>query len=345
MAEKPTDDGGAPRSEVAAPEPAPTAEPESELSVEPGPYAPGEPVLVVEQRLRTGSLPKSVEVSPDGAHVWVANFGWKDRSNVWRWRTHDLERDGEIVFPGNAVESLFSAGGSTVFVSSFSGGRIYEADADSLRVRRRFRVDANPKVMALSADERLLYVSNWSSHTVSVVDLDAGKTLDHLRVGGHPRGMVVADDGTVFVSAMYRHRIHVLTLADDDGEPALEQVRVMPVCQFPRHSLWAPNQAALIVSCSGEDRLVWYDPTTGDERDTAAVGDNPRTIAASRDGRYIAVANFDGGSVSLVDTHQRTVHTTMVPKADHIVGVAVDWPRVYATNWLGNELLVLEPGP
>lgn len=328
-----------------SPEPVsgPRANPQKDAYVRSG------PLLEIVARMRTGSLPKSVEVSPSGEHIVVANFGWKNRKNLWRWRTDDYQREGQLVFRGNAVESLFSADGSSLFVSSFSGSRVVRADAATLKVTTSYVVDDNPKVMALSPDERFLYVANWSSDSVSVVDLDKGKAVGHRFLGHHPRGMVVGDDGTVFVSAMYRHQIHVLRHLEH-GPKAFEELRVLDVCRFPRHTVWSPDKAALIVSCSGEDRLAWYDPETGAELDTAPVGDNPRSTATSVDGRYIAVADFDGGSVSLVDTARRQVHAHPIERAKHVVGIAVkpsgaDEPlEVYATNWSGNELLVLRAG-
>ncbi|WP_157595575.1 YncE family protein [Plesiocystis pacifica] len=314
-------------------------------------YRVAPPMLELSARISTGSLPKSVEVSPDGAHVVVANFGYQGHDNLWRWTTAGLERAGRMGFDGNAVETLFSADGSRMFVSSFSGAKVIEADAKTMRARHTYSVGINPKVMALSPDERLLWVANWSAHSVTAVDRRRRKAVDHFRVGHHPRGMVVDEQGRVYVNAMYSHQIHVLEFVPKkSGYDEIEELRVMPVCEYPRHVIWSPGRDALIVSCSGEDRVATYDPETGEELDSAAVGDNPRTISASLDGRFIAVANFTGGTVSVIDTVARVVHEHAVPGVEQIVGVAVeprscDEPlRVYATNWQGNELLVFD-GP
>ena len=308
----------------------------------------GGPQLALAARVKTGNLPKSVQLSPDGEHVYVCNFGWKGHDNVWRYDAHTLARDGEVHFEGNAVETLFTRDSKTLFVSSFSGARVYEVDADSLVVRRRFRVGANPKVMALSPDEKLLYVANWSINSISVVDLERGHTIQQLRTGAHPRGMSVREDGTLFVNAMYAHNIHVFGPTESGAKR--KQLRLFESCEYPRHSLLVPDHSLLFISCSGTNSLDWYDPDTGLRQGQASVGENPRSLAMSSSGRFFAVANFDAGSVSLVDTHLGTFDTFEAPEADKVVGVAIapgpGLTRVYLTSWRSHELLVFEPeGP
>ena len=307
---------------------------------------PGGVELELVARVATGILPKSVEVSPDGQSVFVCNFGLKHRDNVWRYDTASSTHDGTLEFRGTAVEIAFTGDGQTLFVSDFGGARVFEVDAESLEIRDEFRVDHNPKVMALSPDEHLLYVSNWSSNTVSVVDLERGKSIQRLKTGAHPRGLAVHADGSLFAAAMYADRIHVFGPSSSEDE-AVRELRTFEACEFPRAAVFVPDQSLLFVTCSGTNELAWYEPDTGRKLGAAPVGENPRSLAMSRDGRFFAVANFDGGSVSLVDTHGGTYGTFDAPKAERIVGIAVqsgpELERVYATSWQTNELLVYEP--
>ena len=78
----------------------------------------------------------------------------------------------------------------------------------------------------------------------------------------------------------------------------------------------------------------------------ASVGENPRTIDMTRDGRYVVTADYDSSTVTVVDTVERYRLINDVSGADQIVGVAVhpNSPlRIYATSWGNQTLYVLEP--
>lgn len=324
----------------AEPEPTPTEpEPHAEPPVPPEP-SPGGPALEITRRVRTGVQPKSVAVSPDGSRLYVCNFGLSGRRNVYVYDAHTLERVGRIDFPGNAAEATVSADGSTVYVSNFARGVIEVVDAASLRVRHEVKVGHNPKLMVVDEARGLLYVSNWSSRTVSAVDL-ASRAVDHtLRTGRRPRGMALRGDGTLLVGAMWDHRVQAY--APGSTAPDLE----FDACENPRHLVLSPDRARLFVSCSGDDLLRWFDPRTGEVLGQVPTGDNPRTLDLSRDGRWVAIADFSGSTVTLVDLRTMQHRTHVLPRTKQIVGLAVlpdDALRVVATSWLTNELLELRP--
>jgi hypothetical protein len=102
----------------------------------------------------------------------------------------------------------------------------------------------------------------------------------------------------------------------------------------------------LYVTCSGISLVVAYDLASGARLFAARTGANPRSLAATRDGRFLATADFDGTSVTLVDLVARVSRRAAVDDAQQIVGVAVSPSnrlRIYATSWRSRELLMLEP--
>ncbi|MCX4240792.1 YncE family protein [Paraliomyxa miuraensis] len=342
-----------PTVEPTAAEPSP--EPEPPLVHEPPPVepppepppperpliaSPGGPALEITRRVRTGVQPKSVTISPDGSRLYVCNFGHAGRRNVYVYDAASLERVGHIDFRGNAAEATVSADGSTVYVSNFARGVIEVVDASSLKVRHEVKVGNNPKFMVVDEARELLYVSNWSARTVSAVDLPARRVDHTLRTGRRPRGMALMSDGTLLVGAMWDHRVQVY--APGQVRPALE----FEACENPRHLVLSPDQARLYVSCSGDDALRWFDPRTGEVLGEAPTGDNPRTIDISGDGRWVAIADFSGSTVTLVDLRNMLHRTHEMPRTHQIVGLGVvpgDELRVLATSWLTNELLELRP--
>jgi hypothetical protein len=70
--------------------------------------AQGESWKVVDEA-RAGSMPWSVTVSPDGATLWIAMVGLKNRDNVWRFDAASLEAGETSRYRGHAVEAALTA--------------------------------------------------------------------------------------------------------------------------------------------------------------------------------------------------------------------------------------------
>ncbi|MEZ4339054.1 MAG: YncE family protein [Sandaracinaceae bacterium] len=304
----------------------------------------GGPRLRVVTHVRTGIQPKSVEVTPDGRHVWVANFGRPDRENVFVYDAETLEHVGTVEFEGNAVEIAFRRDSRTAYVSNFREHAIHEIDTETYAVRRTVEVGGHPKVIHLSPSERRIYVANWASEQVTELDAETFTITRRMRTGEHPRGMAITGDGQrIYVAAMYSHLIQVF-----DRGATTERTRFHP-CDYPRHLLLAPDESRLYASCSCCRQVRWFDPRTYQMQGIAQTGENPRSIALSSDGRWLAAADFDDSTITLIDTQENTHRVFPVPGANQIVGVAIrpgeGPPRIYATSWMTGELYVIEPVP
>ena len=305
--------------------------------------------LEVRARIKTGVLPKSVHVSPDGRQLWVCNFGYSGRRNVYVYDTATLARIGVVEFEGNAVEVGFAHAGGHAYVSNFARGTLEIVDTRSFEVVDEVRrVGQYPKVVAVAPDDARVYVANWGTGDVAVVDPAAGRVVAKLDVGRRPRGMAVDADGTVYVNAMWDHRVQVFDPRAPDTPEATRPASprsTIDTCQFPRHAVLDGSgpEPALFVTCSGDDRLRWHG-LDGRVLGEVEVGDNPRSFGLSDDGQWSAVANFDASSVTLVDLAGGRLHTTEIPDTDRIVGLAVAHGpalRVFATSWGDNQLIEL----
>jgi DNA-binding beta-propeller fold protein YncE len=301
----------------------------------------GGPRLRIVRRVRTGIQPKSVEVSPDGRRVWVANFGRPDSENVVVYDAETLEHVGTVEFEGNAVEVAFSPDGRFAYVSNFRQHAIHEVDAQTLRVLRTLVVGGHPKVITVAPGGRRLYVANWATEQVTEIDASSFTIRRRLHTGEHPRGMAIGQDGQrVYVAAMYSHLLHVF-----DRGASHERTSFRP-CDFPRHLELSPDETRLYVSCSCCRQVRWFDPRTYRMLGMAQTGENPRTIDLSADGRWLAVADFDDTTVTLIDTVELHHRVHEIEDANQIVGVAIrsgEHPRIFATSWLTGEMIVLDP--
>lgn len=308
----------------------------------------GGPVLEVSSHVRTGVQPKSVDVSPDGSRVVVCNFGFADRDNVYVYDAITLERVGMAVFPGNAVETVFTRDSHTLFVSNFRRHVVEVLDFEScltatadapcaLTPEREIATARHPKFMALSPDEQTLYVASWGDRVVSVVDVATATEVRRLRTERHPRGLVVRPDGTLLAAAFDGDVIHVFPPG-----ASVESER-WETCHLPRHLLLSPDSSTLYVTCS-MGSLGFYDSRAGRRFGIGWLARNPRTIDMSTDGRWVASANFGSSDVSVVDTREHLHRTHEVEGADQIVGVALhpgEALRIYATSWNNAGLFML----
>ncbi len=305
--------------------------------VEPFQTRHGGPRMSIVARVRTGVLPKSVSVSPDGATVAVCNFGRPDVEGVYLYDAATMERTAVVPFPGNAVESLWSPDGATLYVSNFRRDVVEVIDVASRTVRAEVATALHPKWMALSPDGATLYVANYGDRSVSVIDVATLAEVRRLPTLRHPRGMAVREDGTLLAAAFHGDVLHVFP------EGASEESARWETCQLPRHLVLSPDGATLYLTCS-MGAIAFLDARTGRRFGTAPTGRNPRSIATNGDGRWLGVANFTSNEVTLIDTVQRRHRTYEVPGASGIVGLAMDpgpSPRIYATSWDTAELIVL----
>jgi YVTN family beta-propeller protein len=292
--------------------------------------------LTVTARVKTGIQPKTVTMSPDASQLWVCNFGYSGRDNVYVYDAATLARVGIVEFEGNAVETAFTHDGARAYVSNFSRGMLEVIDPGSYEVLDEVKVGRYPKVITVSHDDARVYVANWGSANVAVVDAHSNTVIERHLTGTRPRGMALRDDGTLFVDAMWDHVVHIYPLGRSGW--------TIPTCRFPRHAVLAPQNDVLFVTCSGDDRLRWHDSDDGRMLGETYVGDNPRAFALSEDGRWSAVANFDASAVTVLDLVVGRRYTTTIPGTKRISGLALgkDGPlRVYVTSWGNNQLLEL----
>lgn len=317
----------------------------SALAQRPRPFCTqaGGPRVEVAARAATGAQPKSVSVSPDGARVVVCNFGRPDHDNVYLYDAETLARTGAVHFAGNAVESAFSPDGRTLYVSNFQRHLVEVIDLETLEVRAEVPVGSHPKTLVVAPDGATLYVANYFGRSISVVDVRALREVRRLTTGARPRGLGVLPDGTLLGAAFHGDVVHVFP---PGGEVESSRWRV---CRYPRDIVPMPEGPGFYMTCSLGHIGFFRPEDAGAPFGLGLTGRNPRSVGLTRDGRYLGVANFTSGDVSLIDTVARTHRRIPVPGARRVVGLAMHPAssplRMYATSWDTNELILLRGSP
>jgi YVTN family beta-propeller protein len=289
------------------------------------------PKLEVQEVEATGLQPKGAFLSHDGKRLYVTNFGELSKKKcVSVYDADSLALVDEIDLPGEAVEAAVSPDDKTLYVSSFWGHSLMFVDLATKTVTHDVKTGAHPKVVAASPDGKRVYVANWSGDSVAEIDTATAELVKTHPTGKSPRGLTVAKDGTVYSASFYADTIEVYEGAERETH------RKIPVCKCPRHLALSPDDKTLYISCLYASQIHALDLATGKVTHKAQVGASPKSVAVSRDGRYVWSAEYGGTrSVSVVDTTDWTARTFVVPGMDRGSGIAVGegGEHAFVTGW------------
>jgi hypothetical protein len=182
---------------------------------------------------------------------------------------------------------------------------------------------ATPKIIARTADSKHLLVSNWHSHTVSVLAIDTAaypyaRTVRTIPVSAIPRGIVVDDQRKKsYVAIMGGKTITVI-----NNETWAKESDI-PVASNPRHIVLT-NNGRLLVSYNKLGRIACIDPVARKTLFTATTHAQPRTIALSKNNRFLFVTCYSSDKVEVfrINNNSFTRLASLTCKG-HPVGVDI----------------------
>lgn len=233
----------------------------------------------------TGSAPKQVAFTPDRRELWVTLLGGPG-VEVFRPRTGKRLATIDLGDHG-AVEVIFTADGSTAYVSQMESASVYEIDTATHEITRQLPTTGSwTKVIALSPDESTLYASNWSSNDVSEIDLATGDVVRRLPTVPTPRGLFVTPDGdTLYVAGFDGGQLQRIDLRDGSSEVLETTGGAM------RHLVGDPDRGRLYADDMGADAIFVHTLGRGRVRRLTATDEKPNTIDLGADGRVLYVSN------------------------------------------------------
>ncbi len=297
--------------------------------------------------------PVDVALSPDGRRLAVLN-----RSNVLLidvetgevTDTRELPEKGGGSFKG----ILFAPGGGRVYASSLRGtigvfgvqpdGKLQPAAPIRLQRPDRKEGDAArdrsgagnalPAGLALSADGTTLWAALNLRNALGQIELASGRLVREIPVGNAPYDVVLVGR-KAYVSNWAGRR-------PADGVPTGPSGAATPVRVDPKRN----------IACEGSVSVV--DAGEGKTVREVLVGMHASGLAASPDGRYVAVANANSDTVSVLDTQTDEVVETIGTRpakellfgsAPNALAFAPDGRRLYVSNGTNNAIAVIDFAP
>jgi YVTN family beta-propeller protein len=261
-----------------------------------------------------------------------------NHDNVSVFDAETLRLEYRIDVPGIVVESAISPDGNTLYVSNFRRDSVQFIDVASHAVTREVHAGRHPKIVVLSRDGLRLFAANWASEDVTEIDTRTGTVTRTLRAQENPRGMAITRGGRLYIANSTSDSIDVYEGADMSTHTRLDNV-----CRVPRHITLSPDDSRLYVSCLGGGFLAVMDTSTHRVVRRVFVASGPKANDVSPDGRYIATADYNASSVSVIDTTDWRVRTIEVPTMDRASGIvfARDGFRIFVTGWFDNHLFAV----
>lgn len=149
--------------------------------------------------------------------------------------------------------------------------------------------------VAVSQDDALLFVADADHDAVVVIDTATRAVVRQVKVPRQPERVLVAPDGTVFVTSRGARAVSRLS-PGGEGVEATTTVGAEPV-----GLTLSGDGKRLLVANSLSGSVSVLDATTLAPQRELAVGGRPWALAASADDRKLFVTDFTGGALRVLD--------------------------------------------
>ena len=257
----------------------------------------------VAARIRVGSRPRGIRVSPDGRLAYVALSD--DAPN--QESDHDAVavveiRTGRVLrrLPAGTDPEQFvvSPDGRTLFTANEDAGTTSITDLASGRVRATLVVGVEPEGVAVSPDGRWVYVTAETSNTVSVIDTRKDRVAASFMVDVRPRAAAFSPDGRrAYVTNEISGTVSVIDVATH------QPISTIPLEEGakPVGVAVSPDGARVYVATGHAGTVAVIDARTERVVASVPVGRRPWGVETSPDGRWIYTANGPSDDITVVD--------------------------------------------
>jgi len=285
----------------------------------------------------SGEYIKGIAVSPDKKKVFVPDASYLGYS-LWIFSAEDYSLTGPIHTGEYSVAVEVTPDGAYAYVLNNYENTVSIVSTETNEVVSTVEVGMGPQNIAFSPNGLYAYVTNKNGMTVSVIDTDIALSLPLASVvktiaitADMPKGIAVTPDGNrAFVATAggegSGNKVAVLDLVrtkeidtDDDDTNGTTPISLYESFEgAPRAVTITPDGTyAYITNLYTNvdevlnDTVSVIDTVTYEVVDEIIVGDGPKGIAITSNGKYALVANAWGHTVSIIDLDTNEVISTI----------------------------------
>ena len=319
-----------------------------------------------------GSMPLAIALSPDNRSIVVLLNGWREQGiQVLDRGTGKVVQD--LLQPAAFLGLVFSPDGKSLYASGGNEDVVYRYDwsdgrasiADTIVVASKARDKPGtsyPAGIGVSPDGKTLYVAENLADSLAVIDVASKKVTQRFATERYPYGVVVAKDGTVYISAWGGSTVSVFASIDGGR---LKSAGSIPAGRHPSAMTISADGSRLFVASGSTDRVAAVDTRTRRVIATLAdppptgphEGSTPNALALSNDQRRLFIAEADNNAVAVFDLSRMTAGVTggaedgvdklsgRIPMGWYPSAIAVAGDSLFVANGKGNGTSANPKGP
>ncbi len=238
----------------------------------------------------------------------------------------NLRQDRVLSVGSNPSGVAINPKKNEVYVVNTNSGTVSVIDAEHNRIVATILVGSKPYFISIDTTGTRAYVANSGSNTVSVLDLDKHRLIRTILAGKGPGLAKISPDGDTLVIT---NRIGGSAYIID--AKTFHTRAVFADCPQATDAVILPDSSKAFVACSGGHQVMAIglaQPKSSIEQDRSDrllayldVGKTPIHLALKPDGGEIFVCNFDGDSISEIDTSTNEVGGAYLVGAHPAYGV------------------------
>jgi len=242
----------------------------------------------------TGTLPESVQLTADGAHLIVVESG-SGSAGIGILDPASLATQRHVEMKNVYGQSLPDAGGSGFWIGTGADDTLAHIDAVNGATDRTIELPKGfwPSSPARSPDGTTIAVAGDLADSVAIADVASGKVTSVVKVGHHPAGAAFSRDGkSLYVANWGEHSVSVVDVPSGTALGAIA-VGLHPEALLLSHDgtklyvTEADDDAVAIVDLHLEKRIA--DVNVG-VYDGKMFGASPTAFTLSADGARLYVA-------------------------------------------------------
>jgi YVTN family beta-propeller protein len=274
----------------------------------------------VSARIPVGTLPYTLDFSPDGARAYVTSSG-ENKLFAIDCRTRTIL--GSVRTGREPIAARSTPDAKTIVVANRADSTVTIHDAATLALRATVTVVTHAEDIAILNDSSVAFVRSASESRISVVDLKRGVLLTHLELAGRPTQMLLKPDGgELYVISPEAHGLQVINTATHEvGDyMVLGSAPTRAILSADATLMYVSDTAAnRIIPVNIVDRRLDREPGKGFP---VPAGQSPYALRFDPEENLLLAVNQDSGDIAVIRARTNFL-VTMIPVGAHPTGLAV----------------------